>query len=84
LILNKPFEQEFLVYKVDLPICLKYEGQMREEKGLDLMDYEKRDGRYRIKLSMNDIKKHREFIANLIRKAKGIEPEIKDNDEKNI
>jgi hypothetical protein len=54
-----------------------------EEKGLDLMDYEKRGGRYRIKLSMNDIKKHREFIANLIRKAKGIEPEIKDNDEKN-
>ncbi|MEA1995746.1 MAG: Dna2/Cas4 domain-containing protein [Campylobacterota bacterium] len=27
---------------------------------------------------------YREFIANLIRKAKGIEPEIKDNDERNI
>jgi len=52
-----------------------------EEKGLDLMDYEKRAGRYRIKLSMNDIKKHREFIAKLIRKAKEIESEIKDNDE---
>ncbi len=52
-----------------------------EEKGLDLMDYEKRGGRYRIKLSMNDIKKHREFIAKLIRKAKGIESETKDNDE---
>jgi len=54
-----------------------------EEKGLDLMDYDKRGGRYRIKLSMNDVKKHREFIATLIRKAKGIEPEIKENDEKN-
>jgi len=52
-----------------------------EEKGLDLMDYDKRGGRYRIKLSMNDIKKHREFIAKLIRKAKGIESETKDNDE---
>jgi len=52
-----------------------------EEKGLDLMDYEKRGGRYRIKLSMNDIKKHREFIAELIRKAKGLESETKENDE---
>ena len=52
-----------------------------EEKGLDLMDYEKRGGRYRIKLSMNDIKTHQEFIAELIRKAKGIESEIKENDE---
>lgn len=52
-----------------------------EEKGLDLMDYDKRDGRYRIKLTMNDIKKNRDFIAYLIRKAKYIEPEIKDNNE---
>jgi len=52
-----------------------------EEKGLDLMDYDKRDRRYRIKLSMNDIKNHGAFIANLIRQAKGIEPEIKDNSD---
>ena len=45
-----------------------------EDIGLDLMDYDKRDHRYRIKMAKNDIKKHREFIANLIRKAKGIEP----------
>jgi hypothetical protein len=47
------------------------------------MDYEKRAGRYRIKLSMNDIKKHRKFITNLVQKAKGIKSEIKDLDEKN-
>lgn len=52
-----------------------------EEKGLDLMDYEKRGGRYRIKLSMNDIKKHRGFIAYLIREAKGIEHEDKLSEE---
>ena len=55
-----------------------------EEKGLDLMDYEKRGGRYRIKLSMNDIKKHKDFIAYLIRKAKGIEHENKDDSQPNI
>jgi len=53
-----------------------------EDIGLDLMDYDKRGRRYRIKMAKNDIKNHREFIANLIRKAKGIEPLNEDNDEK--
>ena len=53
-----------------------------EDIGLDLMDYDKRGSRYRIKMAKKDIKKHREFIANLIRKAKGIKP-LKDDDEKN-
>jgi len=46
-----------------------------EAKGIDLMDYDKRDGRYRLKISMNDLKKHRDFIKNLIRRSKGIEIE---------
>jgi hypothetical protein len=46
-----------------------------EEKGLDLMDYDKRNNRYRIRLFQNDIKKHSEFIKELIRKAKGISGE---------
>jgi len=46
-----------------------------EEKGLDLMDYDKRNNRYRIRLFQNDIKKHSEFIKELIRKAKGISEE---------
>jgi len=54
-----------------------------EEKGLDLMDYEKRDGRYRIKLSAKDIKEHKEFISYLICKAKDIEQETKSNAEIN-
>jgi len=48
------------------------------------MDYEKRGGRYRIKLSMDDVNEHQKFIANLVRKAKGIEPEVKENDEKSL
>ncbi len=43
-----------------------------EEKGIDLMDYDRRPGRYRIKLTTNDLKKHRNFIKDLIRKSKGI------------
>ena len=57
-------------------IRLEHSDAMEREiegKGLDLMDYDKRGGRYRVKLSVNDIKSHREFIADLIRKAKGIE-----------
>ena len=73
-------KKSFMRMEIRLDHSEELEREM-EEKGLDLMDYEKRGGRYRIKLSMNDIKTHREFIAELIRKAKGIEPEIKENDE---
>ncbi len=73
-------KKSFMRMEIRLDHSDELEGEM-EEKGLDLMDYEKRGGRYRIKLSMNDIKKHREFIAKLIRKAKGIESEIKNNNE---
>lgn len=73
-------KKSFMRMEIRLDHSEELEREM-EEKGLDLMDYEKRGGRYRIKLSMNDIKTHREFIAELIRKAKGIESEIKENDE---
>lgn len=46
-----------------------------ESRGLDLMDYDKRYGKYRIKISSSDLKKHKDFIQNLIRKSKGIELE---------
>jgi len=36
------------------------------------MDYDKRYGKYRIKLTLNDLKKHRDFIKDLVRKSKGI------------
>ena len=36
------------------------------------MDYDKRYGKYRIKLTLNDLKKHRDFFKDLVRKSKGI------------
>jgi len=46
-----------------------------ENFGIDLMDYDKRNSRYKIKLTMNDLKKHRKFIGDLVRMAKNIEIE---------
>jgi len=42
------------------------EGKL-EAAGLDVMDYDKRGGRYRIRLSKGDIKKHSEFLTNFLR-----------------
>lgn len=51
---------------------LKREDEMEERleaAGLDVMDYDKKWGRYRIRLSKGDIKKHSEFLTNLLRSA---------------
>lgn len=50
---------------------------LMEDKGIDLMDYDKRYGRYRIKITTNDLKKHSEFFKDLVRKAKDIPTENK-------
>jgi len=39
------------------------------ETGLDLMDYDSRNGRYRIRLIKNDIKKHSEILKELLLKS---------------
>ena len=43
-----------------------------ENRGIDLMDYEKRSGKYRVKITSSDLKKHRDFIKDLVRKSKGL------------
>lgn len=43
-----------------------------ESKGIDLMDYDKRDRRYRIRITIAELKKHSEYFKDLVRKAKGI------------
>lgn len=50
---------------------LKREDEMEklEAAGLDVMDYDKKWGRYRIRLSKGDVKKHSEFLTNLMRSA---------------
>lgn len=37
--------------------------------GLDVMDYDKKWGRYRIRLAQGDVKKHSEFLEELFKKA---------------
>lgn len=53
-----------------------------ESKGIDLMDYDKRYGKYRIKLTLDDLKKHRDFIKDLVRKSKDIPIENETQNEK--
>lgn len=53
-----------------------------ETKGIDLMDYDKRNGNYRLKISSNDLKKHRDFIKDLVKKSKGIPLEAETTIEK--
>lgn len=40
-----------------------------DQAGLDMLDYQKRSGRYRIKVKAEDLKKHRSFLADLLRKS---------------
>jgi predicted transport protein len=40
-----------------------------EETGLDVLDYDKRWGKYRIRLKKVDIKKHSEFLAESLKMA---------------
>ena len=51
-----------------------------EEKGIDLIDYDRKTRRYRMKITTNDLEKHRDYIQDLIRKSKGIPIE---NEHKN-
>lgn len=44
-----------------------------ETEGLDVMDYDDRWGRYRIRLSKGDIQKHAEFIKELVSQAYPVE-----------
>lgn len=44
-----------------------------EEAGIDVMDYDKRWGKYRLRLSKNEIKKHSELLLKLLKMAYGFE-----------
>jgi hypothetical protein len=60
--------KEWLLLMPRLEKSDEYESKM-ESKGLDLMDYDKRWGRYRIRLTKNDIVKHNDFLVELLTKA---------------
>ena len=44
---------------------------MLNESGVDRMEYDKKWGCYRIRLSSNDLSKHRDLLLDLIARANG-------------
>jgi hypothetical protein len=54
-------------------------SQKIDESGIDLLDYDTRETRYRLKLNAEDLRKHREFLKELIRLAKGLSQEAGDD-----
>lgn len=62
--------------KINLNMEIKLEQSEKTEKmlegaGLDLMDYDNKWRRYRIRVSKNDVVKHRELIMNLLKMSHG-------------
>lgn len=47
--------------------------QQLEEAGIDVMDYDKRWGAYRLRLTKNEIKKHSDLLLKLLKMSYGIE-----------
>lgn len=70
-------KKSFMRAEIRLEESEELEKEM-EQEGLDLLDYDKRGKRYRIKFTTNEISKKREFIEKIIKKAKGIKIEEDD------
>lgn len=49
-----------------------------EDSGLDSSPYNKRSGRYRIRLTPNDLVQHREILRDLVQRACGTTPEVEE------
>lgn len=64
-------KKSFMSAEIRLEESEELEKEMEKEE-LDLLDYDKRGKRYRIKFTTNEISKKREFIEKIIKKAKGI------------
>ncbi|MCK9269029.1 MAG: hypothetical protein WC271_04540 [Bacteroidales bacterium] len=73
-------KRNFTRFEIRLDKSEELENEI-ESLGIDLMDYDKRNGKYRIKITAKDLKDHKEFIKDLIRKSKGIQKEIEIKNE---
>lgn len=49
--------------------------QQLETAGIDVMDYDQRWGRYRLRLTKNDLKKHSDLLLKLLKMSYGIDAE---------
>jgi hypothetical protein len=61
-------KKQFIRFEPRLPDTVDFQRQL-EESGLDVMDYDKRWGRYRIRLQEGDIEKHRDVLQKIIEAA---------------
>lgn len=64
-------QKNALRLEVRLPRSEETEASLVDH-GLDLMDYDTRWGKYRIRLARGDVKKHSDFLAKLLRTAAGL------------
>lgn len=62
--------KDWLRVEVRLERSEEIAGQL-DESSLDVMDYDTRWGRYRIRLAAGDVAKHREFLTALMARAHG-------------
>lgn len=61
---------------INLEVRIKYSQQLEtelEEAGLDLLDYDKKWGKYRIRLNEESISEHQEILIRLLKQSYGIE-----------
>jgi predicted transport protein len=61
-------QKNALRVEIRLPRSPEVESKL-EEHGLDLMDYDKKWGRYRIRLSKDDTRKHSGFLSELFKSS---------------
>ena len=66
-VIFKP-KKDWLRVEVRLPKSDEVQSQL-DASGLDVMDYDSRWGRYRIRLAAGDEAKHGEFLKKLLAKA---------------
>jgi hypothetical protein len=50
--------------------------QQLEKAGIEVMDYDKKWSRYRLRLSKNDIKKNSDLLLRLLKLSYGVDPEV--------
>ena len=66
------FRPQKVALRLEVRLDRREETQNQlEELGLDVMDYDARWGRYRIRLTSEDIARHREFLIRLMNRARG-------------
>jgi hypothetical protein len=53
-------------------------GTAIEDSGIDSLPYDKRWGRYRLRLTEPEVKKHRDLLIDLTRRASGMPPPADD------